>query len=300
MDTAKYQYILSRVANTPWAIQEERLQDIVSVLAFQAGGGKLSREEIMAVVGERQARTGGDVEQGGFVALIGLRGIISHRIEQVQDISGPGGTSVEGFRKSLRAALGDERVKAIVIDVDSPGGSVDGVPETARELRESRGKKPIIAVANTLAASAAFFIAAQADEISITESGSIGSVGVFAAHEDISQALEMKGVKMTLISAGTHKVEGNPFQPLSKEARAHLQARVDEAFNQFVSAVADGRGVSTEHVLERFGQGRTFGAEEAIERGMADRIETLEQAIARVSREASPPNKRRTQFAFMN
>lgn len=305
MSTAKYELILQAAASRLWAIDPYRLNDIIQVLAFQAAGGKLSTDEIAQAIGERKAVHDGSAGAGGdTIAVLGLRGIIAHRISQVKDASGPLGTSTEAFTQTFRTALGDDRVKAIVIDVDSPGGTIDGVPELAREVRESRGQKPIVGVVNTLAASAAFWIVAQADSISITESGMAGSIGVFTAHADISKALEMQGIKMTLISAGEFKVEGNEFEPLSKAALEHTQTIVTDALNQFESAVAEGRGVSLEVVSKDFGRGRSFGAAEAVERGLADRIETLDQVIARLSSDVSSAsrNARRgnTDFEFMS
>ena len=231
---------------------------------------------------------------GNAVAVLPLRGIISQHISQVNDISGPGGTSTEAFTKNLRQALSSKQVGSIVIDIDSPGGSVEGVQELADEILSMRGDKPIVAVANSLAASAAIWIGAAADEFSVIPSGQVGSIGVFAAHEDISERLEQEGVKVTLIHAGKFKVEGNPFQPLSEDAEAHIQERVDTTFEKFVLAVANGRGVDVSKVEKDFGQGRLVDADTALEAGMVDRIETLEQAISRL-RGVRPPGAARAQ-----
>jgi signal peptide peptidase SppA len=281
----KYRRILRDFASQLWAIEPQRLLDMRDVLLMRAQGGKASPEFIQEYCG-LQAQAPREAKAGA-VAVIGLRGIISHRIEQVQDISGPGGTSVEGFTRRFRAALNSSDVSAIVFDVDSPGGSVDGVPELAAEIREARGKKPIIAATNTLSASAAFWIAAAAEEITITPSGQTGSIGVFAAHEDISAALEQEGRQITLVHAGKFKVEGNPFEPLTDEARANIQTRVDEVFGMFVDAVAAGRNVSSKRVRSDMGEGRVVGAREALERGMVDRIETFDETIARVRSQTS-------------
>jgi signal peptide peptidase SppA len=289
----KYARILREVCGALWAIQPMRLSDIVDVLAYQAAGGKLSMDEIREYVGMQAARPERVMQAGQGVAVIGLRGIISHRIEQVQDISGPGGTSVEGFRTRLRDALASTQVGAIVLDVDSPGGNVDGVPEMAAELFAARGEKPIVAVANTTAASGAYYIASQADEVVITPSGDVGSIGVFSAHEDMSAALEQEGIKMTLIHAGKYKVEGNPFEPLSDEGREAVQGRVDAVYDEFIDAVARGRGVKASAVRNGFGQGRSVGAREAVTMSMADSVETLDQVIQRLQGRSGNRPKRR-------
>lgn len=302
----KYSRICRAVASMPWAIVPQRLADIVDVLTFQANGGKLSAEEIRELVEIQSASSHSRVTSAGNgVAVIGLRGLISHRIEQVQDISGPGGTSVEGFRDRLRHALASNEVGSIIIDVDSPGGSVDGIPELAAEIFESRGDKPIVAVANTLAASAAYYLASQADEFVVTPSGDVGSIGVYAAHEDVSEKLTQEGRKITFIHAGKYKVEGNPFEPLSEEAHASIQESVDRHYEMFIDAVARARGVKASVVANGFGEGRVLGAQDALAEGMVDRIETLEQTVARLQGARSSGQRKRAgpipeSFEFMS
>ena len=298
--------ILRYVASVPWAMEPARFLDVVDVLRERAAGRHLSAEDAREYCGVTETRAAHRVDsrKGGAVAVIPLTGIIAHRIGMVENVSGPSGTSVEGFRNTLRAALASKEVGSVVIDVDSPGGAVEGVQEIADEILASRGDKPIVAVANGLAASAAYWIASAADEFSVIPSGQVGSIGVFAAHEDISQALEDSGVNVTLIHAGKFKVEGNPFEPLSDEARAHIQERVDATFNKFVGSVAAGRGTDIPTVKKDFGQGRIVDADGAFKAGMADRIETLEQAINRMkgvrSRESmrAEMNLRRQALAF--
>ncbi len=287
MDSAlKYRRILGRVYASPWAIQGRRLADILDVLHFQAGGGKLSVAEVAEYVGLEAAAPRAQAAGGG-IQVLAMHGIISHRAEMLHDISGPGSTSTEQLSRRLQQALADPHTGAIVLDVDSPGGSVEGVPELAAELRAARGVKPVVAVANTLAASAAYWLASQADEIVISPSAEVGSIGVFAAHRDISEQLANEGERVTLVHAGKYKVEGNPYEPLDDEAREEIQRKVDEAYVEFVDAVAAGRGVSSAKVRKDFGEGRTLGAKAALAAGMVDRIETLEQTINRLqSRQA--------------
>ena len=157
--------------------------------------------------------------------------------------------------------------------------------EFAQQLFEARGRgtKRIVALVNGMAASAAYWIASQADEIISIPSGMSGSIGVFTAHEDLSVALEQNGVKMSLIYAGKHKVDGNPFEPLSDEHRAFMQGRVDEAYAQFVKDVARGRGVTPAEVRTGFGQGRALTAKDAKAAGLVDRVATVDETLARLS-----------------
>lgn len=263
---------------TPWAIQPERLAAIADVLARRAAGEKLDATEIRARVGDAK----GAPQQGAGVAVLPLYGIIGHRMNQVQDISGPGGTSTEQFGAWFDAALNDPAIGAIVIDVDSPGGSVGGVPELAAKIAGARGIKPVVAIANGLAASAAYWIASAAEEFWVTPSGDVGSIGVYTMHQDLSAAYAGAGVVNTLISAGKHKVEGNPYAPLDDEARAAIQERVDEIYGEFVKAVAAHRGVDASDVQGGFGEGRVVGAVRAKRLGMVDKIGTMDTLLGRL------------------
>ena len=200
----------------------------------------------------------------------------------MEDNSFASGTSTEGTLMRMRRALADPDVGALVFDFDTPGGAVSGVPELAQAMYDARGEKPIVAVVNTLAASAGYWLATQADEIVVSPSGEVGSIGVFAAHQDMSAFLEAEGRKVTLISAGKYKVEGNPFEPLSEEAQAFIQSRVDEYHGEFIDAVARGRGRPASEVRAGFGEGRTIGATTAVAMGMADRVDTIDNVIAQL------------------
>ena len=193
-----------------------------------------------------------------------------------------GATSAESFGKDFAKLLNNPDVDAIVLDVNSPGGAVYGVQEVSKQIFEARGIKPIVAVANHLMASAAYWIASSADEIVITPSGDVGSIGVFAVHSDMSAALEKAGVNVSLIKAGKYKVEGNPYEPLGEEARAAIQASVDEVYDAFIESVARNRGVKPAIVRNGFGEGRVVRANEAVKLGMADSVGTLEETINRL------------------
>ncbi len=273
-----YERITHYVRTTPWAIHPEALATIVAIVAERRSGRRPSAEEIRARIGGGRERRQADLAPGG-VAVIPVDGTIIPKADFFSEVSGA--TSIVQLQAAFREALASADVSAIVLDVNSPGGSVDLVPEMAAEIMAARGTKPIIAVANTWAASAAYWIASAAEQLIVTPSGEVGSVGVYSVHEDLSAAMAMKGIKTTLVSAGEYKVEGNPFEPLSPEARAEMQAKVDAYYEMFVNAVAAQRGVSAQEVLDRFGQGRMVMAADAVDRGMADAVGTLEQVLAR-------------------
>jgi signal peptide peptidase SppA len=280
----RYEHVMKAVFGSPWAIREEYLTLIADIVLFRAAGGRMDAEEIEQRIAGARRQPSPDGPPG--VAVIPLQGVIIPKAGGMSEMSG--GTSVERFRAAFRSAVASPSVSSIVLDVDSPGGMVDGVPEMAAEIRAARAVKPIVAFANTEANSAAYWLASQAGEIVVSRSSRIGSIGVLTAHEDKSKMGEMKGLHTTLISAGRFKTEGNPFEPLSDEARVHLQGLVDDYYGMFVSDVAKGRGVSVSDVRGGFGQGRVVGARDAIAQGMADRAGTLDSVVGELL-DAAPP-----------
>jgi signal peptide peptidase SppA len=275
----RYLNILLACAAEPWALQREKLETISRFLMFKAAGGDFSAEEIEARVTQRAEQRA--LQSDGAIGILPVYGVLSQRMNMMQDISG--GTSTEQLGAAFRAMLADPGTKAIILDFDSPGGTVSGTAELAQEIYDSRGIKPIVSQVNSLCASAAYWLACQADEIVVTPSGQAGSIGVYTIHEDISKMLADEGVATTMISAGKYKTEGNPYGPLSEEAQVAIQGRIDQSYAAFVDAVARGRGGNTTvaTVNDRFGQGRMFGAQELVDRRMADTIATLPQTLER-------------------
>lgn len=275
--------ILSAFVETPWAILPRKLAMLEEIVARHLRGEKLSAEAIQARV---NGATPPAEQRAASVAVLPLFGTIFPRANSMDNISG--GTNAETFGNALKQLVNDPSVDAIVLDVDSPGGQVGGIRELADSIFAARGAKPVVAVANHLMASAAYWIASAADEIVVTPSGEVGSIGVYAAHVDISKNLEQEGVKVSLISKGKRKVQGNPYEPLSDEARAAIEESVGEAYDLFVEAVARGRGVTSEDVRNGFGEGAGVNARQAVALGMADRIGTLDETIQRLLNSNSP------------
>lgn len=277
----QYEHVIRAVANQPWMITREKADQIIAVLQLRATGGSAPPEVLAELREAAQGRSA--TPSGGAVAVLPLVGIMSQRASLMDEMSGPGGVSTQKVTQAFRQALGDPNVSAIVFDVDSPGGSVYGIDELASEIFQARGRKPMIAVANSLMASAAFYVGSQADEVWVTPGGEAGSIGVLAIHDDISKALDQKGIKPTYVTAGKYKAELASDFPLTDEARAYLQAQVDRYYGMFVAAVARGRGVRAAEVRGGMGEGRVVGAQEAVRLGMADRVGTLEEAIQRAA-----------------
>lgn len=270
-------HVLQAFADSPWAILPSKLIVLGEIVFRHVNGETLTEEEIQARIHGASRPADRRVQN---VAVLPLFGSIFPRANLMTDVSGA--TSAERFGKQFSDLVNDASVGAIVLDVNSPGGQINGVPELATQIFEARGKKPIVAVANHEAASAAYWIASAADELVVAPSGEVGSIGVFSVHQNISAALEKDGVSMTMIKAGKYKAELNPYGPLNDEAVAHLQSRVDDAYNWFVEAVARNRGVKTATVRDGFGEGRMVPAAQAVSLGMADRVATLDETVSRL------------------
>jgi len=213
----------------------------------------------------------------GDVAVISATGPVVYKLSWFSMLFGC--PSIELMQQQHRIALADPAVRTIVYRCDTPGGTVEMLPEFADEIFASRGKKQIIFVADTMIASAGYWLAAQGDVIYATRSSQLGSIGAYCEHEDISGMLDRLGVKITFIAHPAKKVEGNPYEPLTDEAKADYQAFVDEIGREFEAAVARGRGVSAERVLQWTQLGIPPRGKRAIELGLADKTGTFEGLI---------------------
>lgn len=260
--------VAQRAQNETWAILPGALQTLLA-----ADPVANDTPDLQAVVkpGPRSGR----------VAIVPIQGAITRRESFWSMFFG--GAAVETLTAQLRTLAQDSTVGTVILSIDSPGGTVSGLPELAAEVRKLRDSKRVVAVADSLMASAAYWIGSQADEIVASPEALVGSIGVFTLHEDWSAALEQMGVKTTYIAAGKYKVEGNPTEPLSDEARQHLQGLVDSAYNLFVADVAAGRGVTAAQVKADYGQGRVLSASEAKAAGLIDRVATFDETVKRLA-----------------
>jgi len=263
--------VFQSISGTAWAITPEKMDEILAFMDIRQHG-KLSAEQIDAAM-NRKATKFTNIK--GNIAILPLYGVISQKMNLMSQYSG--GTSTELFGQLFDAAIADPSIGAIIIDTDSPGGNVYGVQELSEKIYSARGKKPISAVVNSLMASAAVWIASAADEITVTPGGEIGSIGVLSVHTDVSKAQDTAGYKTTIIKAGKYKAEGNPYEPLNADAVEAIQARINTYYEAFTSDMARNRGVSKPE--GKFGEGRVFGAKDAVAMGLADRIGTMEQVI---------------------
>ena len=280
---------LAYVADQPWALHYPAAERMLAIIERRIGGHRLTQSEIDdavavdrdAYAARRNAARHVGSRTSGAVAVVPIYGTILGREWEFTEASHGGTTSAEGLTRTLRALDADPGVGSILLDIDSPGGSVANLPETAAVIAALA--KPVVAHVNTMAASAAYWLASQADEIVASPSAELGSIGVYTMHIDEREALAAEGVSVEIIRAGDHKVAANPFEELTAEARADIQQGVDEFHAMFLTAVGAGRGVSRSKVRSEFGDGRMFRAAESVQRGMADRIATYDDTVARLA-----------------
>ena len=208
------------------------------------------------------------------VATLAVYGVITKR-EMFSWWSS--GVSCDEIRASITAALNDTRVKSIVLDVDSPGGSVDGVADLSEFIFDARGRKPITAYANGQMASAAYFIASAADKIITSQDASVGSIGVYSILCDYSEYLKTLGINEEMIKAGKFKGLGHPDFPITPDTRKLAQEEVDAHYQNFVAAVARNRGMTIEDAT-KVADGRHHVGAAAVKLGLADEVGTIEDA----------------------
>jgi signal peptide peptidase SppA len=281
--------VASRVLNRPLLLHPDKVDLILHVLQGRIGIGPLAAPDPQSnrFVGTYRRDNGsvGSMRVENGVAILPIVGSLVNRGAWIGASSGL--VSYEGIAAQLREARADPEVRAILLDIDSPGGEATGMFATARLVSAINQAKPVLAFVNDVAASAAYGIASAASEIIVSPTSMLGSIGVVLTHFDRSGELEDRGVKPTLIHAGAHKVDGHPFGPLSDAVRADLQAEVMKIYDQFVGLVAEGRAGQISADAIRATEARTYLGSDAISQGLADNVASLDEVIATF---AQPPS----------
>lgn len=200
------------------------------------------------------------------------------------------GTSTLDTRRALRSAVDDPKVKAIMLHLDTPGGSFAGLDELATAIANAGAQKPLHGHADDLVASAGMYAASQAKRLTINQTGEAGSIGTYAVIEDSSGAAEMQGLKFHLIATGEHKGMGAPGVPITDPQLARMQTMVNTAQGFFNEAIMRGRGLSQSQVKELVSDGGVYFAKEAKAKGLVDGIESYEAALDKLAAKI-PSNK---------
>lgn len=267
---------------SPWAILPEKLMEIRDIYLAHAKGQKIDLKEVEAKIHKPLENEQARIEITDSVAVIPIHGVLSKRMNMLSDISG--GASTELIGQDLRQAIKDPEVKEILLDIDSPGGTVDGTAELATMIFEARDKKPITAFTDGDMTSAAYWIGAASSRVVISgDTTHVGSIGVIATHVDVSESEKQMGVKTTEITAGKFKNFGSRHEPLSKEGVEYFQEKVDYLYSVFVGEIAKFRGVSEDQVLKNMADAKIFIGRQAIEAGLVDEVQSREKLIGELS-----------------
>lgn len=286
--------IADRVLNRPLLLHPGKVDVILSVLQGRIGlegWGGLTTPDASRFLGSSRRMDGkpGLSNRVGKTAIITIDSSLVNRGAWIGANSGL--QSYEGIDAQIREAAGDRDVANILLDIDSPGGEATGMYGLAETIRNVAAEKNVVAFVNDMAASAAYGIASAADEIVVSPTSVVGSIGVVLTHLDRSGELEAKGIRPTLIYAGAHKVDGNSFGPLSDTVRADLQREVETFYDRFVETVAAGRGERLTADMARQTEARVFIGAEAVERGLADRVASLDAVLNELEQQAHAGRK---------
>jgi signal peptide peptidase SppA len=264
-------FLASRILDTPLMITKAKLDQILDVV-----GGRIGLD---IEVTEPSASIHSPPQRGystdSSVAIIPVHGTLVHRTHGLSALSGM--TSYQSIRDSLTNALNDPEISSIMLDIDSPGGEVAGVFDLVDYIYRARSVKPITAMINERGYSAAYAIASAANNIYLSRTAGVGSIGVVMLHVDRSAADKQAGLTYTHIYAGSHKIDGTPHAPLSAEAKATAQSTVDSVYSLFVSTVARNNGLSESDVRDT--QAATYHGQSAIDNGLADAILSYQEVL---------------------
>lgn len=271
---SKFTHLSSLVFNKPLMVTQDYAETIAVVLSDRLD---LDVEGLQIKSEAKDQRESSVTPKG--IAVIPIIGSMSHRATGIEAMSGM--TSYATLQKQFEAAFNDPNVGSILMDIDSPGGSVAGAFDFRDYLMSKKGTKPVYALARDAMCSAAYLIGSTADKVYATQTARVGSIGVVAMHTDASGKMEKEGLKPTFISAGKFKTAGNPYEKLEGEKLKYLQDSVDESYDMFINAVADARGIDKKVIRDT--EARVYGGKKAVEIGLADGIRTYESVLAEMS-----------------
>lgn len=270
------------VLSSPWAIEPSKLVELHAIYGAHVRGEPIDIDAVEKRLGRPLANEQKDYVITDGVAVVQIDGVIAKKMNMFSQISG--GASSQFAMRAIDGALRDESVHSIMLSYDSPGGTVDGTELFANAIKAARRVKPVVSLGAGTMASAAYWSGSAAESVYIVDgTTAVGSIGVVAAHKDISAAEAARGIKTTEISAGKYKRIASQFGPLSEEGRQSIQDQLDYMYSLFVGAVADHRRVSTDAVLADMADGRIFTGQQAVDAGLVDGILTQEALIEKLN-----------------
>lgn len=272
-------YLASRLYGTPLLVARPKLEIILGVVARKLAGDTLATPPPANV---DTGMTGGLQNLEG-IAIIPILGTLVRRSSYIGAASGL--TSYHDIEAMAEQAFADPEVRAVLLEIDSSGGEAGGVFDLAQRLRQlaQTSGKPLWAIADEAALSAAYAIACAADRLWLTRTAEVGSIGVVAVHVDESVADAKAGLNYTFLHAGAHKVDGHPHAPLPAPVAADIQADIEQLHTQFISLVAGFRRLTPEAIRDT--EARVYRGEAALQAGLADQIGTRAEAITALQRQ---------------
>lgn len=293
---SKFARVAGRLFNAPLMLRPEKAEMLCAALVDRMGITKLDTIDGRSLEASQLRQKASDwmddepvsaarrqytVEQR--VATIPINGTLVHKLGGVSPWSGMVG--YDCLEKVIADALANKEVGAILLDIDSPGGEVAGCFDFARKLRgmtqAGGGQKPIVAFANEMACSAAYAIACACDAVMTTETGIVGSIGVWTMQVDMTKGLSKNGIEVTMIRAGERKARGGPYETPDAETFDKLQGWVDATWRIFAEHVAACRGESAEDVLAL--EGDWFTGPDALDINLVDAVDTPDAIFATVA-----------------
>lgn len=271
--------LLMAMSRTAWAMTDRAMKVGIAVLSRDEWFAELRREALNAREGKplQQAKR---VAVYDGVAVVPVVGPIFRRADAFEEMCGGESATYDALRKDFQKTLEDESIHTILLDVDSPGGEVNGCDEMAEAIYQARGAKRIVAYVGGMGASAAYWIASAAHEIVAAPTAELGSIGVRSGYLDDSRALEKAGFKEWVFVASQSPKKA--FDPNIEDDRDRLQLVLDDLADVFISRVARNRGVTADKVIKSFGQGDVMVGDRAVTAGLADRLGDFESTLAQL------------------
>lgn len=293
--------LIAFLCGQAWALHRPVLESACAIMRRRLEGEKLDQMQVQAIVAERDRKAArrmgvlgemspADEERGyayrGNVAVVPVSGVLSKYSDMINGMSQPSGMTSAQVADAVRRAGGDRRAASILMDIDSPGGTVAGTTDMVAAVHEARAEKPVVAIAHDMAASAAYWLASAADTLYLTPAAEVGSIGVYSVMEDASAYYEKSGVKRYLVASGEHKGAGAEGTKITADHLASIQDSITAMAQVFKDAVAQARGLSGE-ALAAVTTGRCFVGAEAVDVGLADGVMGVEDLLALMNEQAA-------------
>lgn len=283
------------VLTSPWAIQPEKLREIQAIYSAHFRGDKIDIEAIEARLGRPLANEQQDYEvRDGGVAVLPISGVISNKANMFTRVSG--GASAQLLQQQVESMRSDPSVRAVVFDVDTPGGNVLGIPALAESIRALAAEKPTVACCTGTMASAGYWVGSAANAVYISGlTDYVGSIGVVATHTYDPKSASKQTTELT---AGKFKRMGSENTPLTAEGQAYIQSQVDEIYRVFVETVAQNRKVTADQVVENMADGRIFIGQQAIDAGLVDGVSSVDAMVEKLANNPEQfSSRRKARFA---